>query len=132
MVSSRTAWPTPKSVELRNRTRRCTTAADARAHAQRSRNVGVFYSVQAQPPRQSECCAGLGRNRLTGSLLVPDRKYTRDQGNCEQVCNPNRSDERNAFSAAKIADVSLLTLTWSLTTSPLSGLIAVARLIQGI
>src|SRR6516165_5065408 len=31
----------------------------------------AFYSVQAQPPRQSECCAGLGRKSSDGEPASP-------------------------------------------------------------
>jgi hypothetical protein len=38
----------------------------------------AFIVVHAQSPRQIECCAELGRDRLMGSLLVPrDRFLTR-------------------------------------------------------
>ena len=34
----------------------------------------AFIVVHAQSPRQIECCAELGRSRLTGSLPIPERQ----------------------------------------------------------
>src|SRR5262249_43640701 len=75
MTSSRMARPTPKSVELHDRTKTARVDTQQRACSSARKKIveccGVFCSDQAQPPRQSECCAELGRKPSNGEPASP-------------------------------------------------------------
>src|SRR6516162_8597210 len=76
MTSSRMAQPTPKSVELHDRTTTAHVDTQQRARAQRTHKDrgmlrGVFVPTKRNLLDKASAAQSLDGNRLTGSLLVP-------------------------------------------------------------
>src|SRR5215471_1722353 len=84
MTSSRMARPTPKSVELHDRTTTAHVDTQQRARAERTHKDrgmlrGVFVPTKRNLLDKARAAQSLDGNRLTGSLLVPGpRLYSPD------------------------------------------------------